>query len=456
MKRIGCILLIGLLGATGVACAGGNAASQLAKSPQFTPSDQTRCAVSKSQVRPLIVEWPSSDRLQLEAKARRSLVAVRYVGCEMEVLDRCTVPGRYRYVGGTRKEDKVEVRDEDELYLNLPVGAARLEGKLQRAGKLTVDMSLVGRWEAERETVHTEELEGDCTGATHFIYGVTVGAFDFYAGGDAEVGGRAGVGAVGAGGQSNAHRETLSRDGDSSACAKASTTDTAPPEGCGALIRIEVVQLGNAAKVAPTCPEGAQWDGGQCVAKRVVTQVECPGGTTWNGSKCAAATDTSCPGGMHFEAGRGCVADVAAPPLATTAESKPPPPPPPQRNDADKPNPGSGQRLAGILMGVGGLGGAVVGTIYGLQSFSFWHSSSNECNTSACSNHSLAVADHDNAVTAATISTIGFVGAGALLVAGTALYFTAPSNDTARGSTALRFLPSAGPQGGGVIAQGAF
>ena len=56
----------------------------------------------------------------------------------MDVLERCSVPARYRYLGGTRKQDRLVIRNADDLYANLPVGAAKLEGKLERSGQLTV------------------------------------------------------------------------------------------------------------------------------------------------------------------------------------------------------------------------------------------------------------------------------------------------------------------------------
>src|SRR5258708_54656 len=83
--------------------------------------------------RPLIGEWPSADRAALESQARRGTVVVHYVGCEMEVLRQCTAPGAYAYAPTTRQRDKIAIRDADELYANLPLGAAALEGKLAKA-----------------------------------------------------------------------------------------------------------------------------------------------------------------------------------------------------------------------------------------------------------------------------------------------------------------------------------
>jgi hypothetical protein len=269
---------------TVAACGGGNAASQLAKAPEYQPRDQTKCGVEKSQARPLIVEWPSADRQELEGKVRQGVVAVRYHGCEMDVLERCSVPVKYGYLGTTRAQDKVVMKDEDDLYANLPVGAARLEGKLQRSGQLTVDMNLVGRYEAQKVSVGADELQGDCAGATHFIYGVSVGAFDFYAGADASVAGGVGVGGVGAGGSSQTTRETLTKNGDPDACAKATSADKTPPEGCGALIRIEVVPLAGvvpSAAAAGSCP-GGQMMGSTCVPSERLADCAC---TPWSTAK---------------------------------------------------------------------------------------------------------------------------------------------------------------------------
>src|SRR5215831_7104251 len=84
------------------ACGGGNAASQLAKAPAYEPEGQTKCKVAKSQSEPLVVEWPSAARAKVEALARGGMIAVRYGGCELEVLDRCAVKeGRYVYTGIT-------------------------------------------------------------------------------------------------------------------------------------------------------------------------------------------------------------------------------------------------------------------------------------------------------------------------------------------------------------------
>ena len=94
-------------------------ASKLADAPEYAPKYQTKCGVTKSHAKPLIVEWPSPDRMELENKVRQGLVVVRYVGCEMSVLDRCSVAAKYIYQGATRNQDRLEMKDEDDLYAQL-------------------------------------------------------------------------------------------------------------------------------------------------------------------------------------------------------------------------------------------------------------------------------------------------------------------------------------------------
>lgn len=207
-------------------------------------TDQARCSVRRSADRPLVVEWPAADRAALEARAQRGLVAVRYEGCSMEVLTHCEVAGQYDFVALSPKQERVSIRSADELYARLPVGAARLEGKLERGGELTVDMSIVGRQQADRHVVAHEELSGRCERATHVLTGLTVGAFTLHAVSALEAGASAKVAGAGAGGSLERAHELLARDGDPRACEGSTGEGVAtPPPGCGALLRVEAVPL---------------------------------------------------------------------------------------------------------------------------------------------------------------------------------------------------------------------
>jgi len=203
-----------------------------------------RCSVKRGADNPFIVEWDGTDRARLEAAIRRGVVAVRYQGCEVELLPACNAELAYDYVALNPKQESVEVHDTDELYARFPRGAIRLEAKLQRAGSLAVDMMVVGRHEAPSPRITREQLHGTCMTATHVITGLTIGAFSFHTGSKEELAASMEIGAQGEVGRSSAgQREELSTDGDVTACQLATPDDPRPPERCGAIMRIEVVPL---------------------------------------------------------------------------------------------------------------------------------------------------------------------------------------------------------------------
>jgi len=161
----------------------------------------------------------------------------------MEVLDRCSAGGAYRYVPFTPKEDRLVIRDRRDLFANLPMGAAGLQAKLERLGEIDLGMTLVGKYETDAGLAREEDLRGDCGEATHVVTGLTVGAFALSAGGSLDLGAGGTAFGVGAKASAKDERETLSRDGDARMCAKATLDDTKPPRWCGAVVRVEVVPV---------------------------------------------------------------------------------------------------------------------------------------------------------------------------------------------------------------------
>jgi hypothetical protein len=280
-----CALLLGT-----IACRDGLVRAPV---PDLGEAKESSCAIVKDHSRPLIVEWPASARGDLEARMRTGLVAVRYVGCTMQVLEQCSVAGQYRYAPFTPKEDRLVIRDTHSLFASLPLGAADLRAKLESKGELDLDMRLVGKYEAVGGD-DVPELRGDCAEATHLVTGMTAGAFELVAGGAIEVGGAATLIGAGAKGLTGNARETLSRDGNFDACNKARDSDRSPPEGCGGVVRVEVVPVS-----VPACPSGTRSSGSVCVTERIVVPtVECPSGTSWDGEVCmghASALDARHP-----------------------------------------------------------------------------------------------------------------------------------------------------------------
>ena len=242
-------------------CAGGNLASEIASKPEYSPSGQTKSQVEKSAARPLIVEWPSADRGALEAEMKGALVIVRYDGTTIEMLSDCHAAGGYAYTATTPLEDRETVRDVDDLHAKLPMGAAGLAATLARAGSLDVSMMIVGRYKADHAALRRADLSGaSCDRATHAVMALSVGAFEMFAGAEAEVGAGANVNPADIGAQSKSKRELLNKGGDKTACVNATADDKAPPFKCGALIRIELSPIskeGVAAGQGTSAPTGA-------------------------------------------------------------------------------------------------------------------------------------------------------------------------------------------------------
>jgi hypothetical protein len=424
---------------------GGNAATPLARAPELPQELGTRCRIAKNQDEPLVVEWPDAARGKLESLAKGGIVAVRYRGCELKVLGQCSIKSRgYRYSPVTRKESRVTIRNADELYASLPVGPVRLEAKLETAGQLNVAMILVGRFEqAQRGRVTRDEMEGDCADATHVVSALTVGAFTFYAGAAADVGGGATAFGAGAAGRSAANRELLARDGDEAACARSASSDTTPPDGCGALVQIEVLPISETRRAAPSCPPGTDYNGFECVAH-------------------AKHPATLCKEGEHYEDGT-CVAEsppTPSPAPATTAAPEHAEAPSPSSSasastTAAAANEEPGQRNAlDTVVGFTSLAGFATFAVAGITAFKIASDAkSTYCKDSSggysyCDPHVFD--DQSKARTWGWASTIG-LGVG---VAAGVLYFVLPAFRSHASAPAVGAAPT--PGGGTVFLGGRF
>lgn len=229
-------------------------------------ADAGRCDAAVVSQTPLVIGWAAAERGSLERRLDHGLVVVRHRGCGIEVLRDCSVPGSaYRYGAFTGKRESVHMRSADDLWAELPAGAAALEAALRRWGALTVTMRLVGMYSADREGVRVDELVGDCTNATHVVTAMQVGAYSLE--GEAVARRDAGViesGTTRLGASSTTRRELLTHDGDPEACDRATGSDAAPPSRCGAPLRLELVRLGERRDPVTTCPDDTQWTGVRC------------------------------------------------------------------------------------------------------------------------------------------------------------------------------------------------
>lgn len=228
-----------------------------AVTPTIAAAGLARCDLVPSQLRPLVVEWSGTDRGSLELALSRGVVVVRYEGCSLELLPDCSAPGSYAFAGFTRKHDTITIRSADELYGQMPIGASRLETRLERVGALQVDMTLVGERRVGRGSYARDELSGTCAGATHVLSAAQVGAFTFHAG--------AATTATATGAAAEDLRELINSDGSPAACEAANPTDPSAPPQCGALLRLEL------SKIRPAAPRAVAQ-----AEPRAVAQAEPP------------------------------------------------------------------------------------------------------------------------------------------------------------------------------------
>ena len=116
-------------------------------------------------------------------------------------------------------------------------------------------------------------------------------------------------------------------------------------------------------------------------------------------------------------------------------------------------SPGSGRRIASLVLGGAGLVIAGVGGYFGIRTFSSWSDSKARCNDKGCDREGVDLAS--DAKTSGFISTIGLAAGGALFATGVILFLTAPSKPE-KSSKKAYFLPSAGPSSVGVLMGGVF
>lgn len=196
---------------------------------------QATCKVARDPLNPLVVEWPGTAKVDLEAASKRGLVAVSYAGCTMKVLTNCQIEGTYELESTTPARDRIEISDANELYAKLPLGAASLKAELSLDSALALDYIAVGQRIA---AAPPKASDGDCQDATHYIRTITVGAFKLDVRAKGKVGAEAGIGSAGGGIGRQEEAKKLRSQGDIDVCAK--TPDS--PE-CGAILQLGLAPL---------------------------------------------------------------------------------------------------------------------------------------------------------------------------------------------------------------------
>jgi hypothetical protein len=139
-------------------------------------------------------------------------------------------------------------------------------------------------------------------------------------------------------------------------------------------------------------------------------------------------------------------APAPAPPLQLDQPAEAPKAAPPHRVPADSSSQGGGSslKIVGIVTAVAGVIGLGVGSVFGAEALS---TKSAHCDSNGLCNPPGTAS---NAYNQATISTVGLVAGGVLLVGGIVMVIAAPSGDSDHPSASLAVAPMVGSSAGGL------
>lgn len=267
-----------------------------------------RCRDPRAGAEPLIVDWGSKERSDLEVAMKEGIVVAHY-DCEtLQIVRNCRVRGSYGFVSVAPKGDQVQLTGKDELKATLPFGGGGFSGEIERGSGIDIALVTVGKLRAGRRRVTQPLLEGECGSATHFVQGAYVGAFAVSTGTKGKVQASAQLFGAGAAGASASERRSLNRDGDVAACNAAKSTDVQPPVGCQSALRIELAAIDfdalGPAEVSEEdrrelgtlrCPEGFVRLGEKCTLQAKATGYVCdPKNKAECEEQCRAGNAQSC------------------------------------------------------------------------------------------------------------------------------------------------------------------
>jgi uncharacterized protein len=251
--------------------------------PDFQDVDPAtaRLNVDKKRTEPFVFGLSEMDRTAMETAFKHGAAIVRFDKEGFEILTDCRATGAYDYNGVSPKEKLTVFRSKAELYANLPVGAASLEGELRSEGQVRLQIFVVGQHSLAGE-VKREQLTGSCSGATHVVRRATIGAFKRIRA--ASRSGGASVSGFGASASGSGAGDAFegATDGDYQSCNGADPDAPKAPARCRSVIQLVLIPLDGENKT-PVIVAGGPG------APKVEERPECADGMVWDGSACVVA-----------------------------------------------------------------------------------------------------------------------------------------------------------------------
>ncbi len=262
---------------------------------------------------PLVVDWRSTERADLEVAMRQGVVPVRHECGVVRLVKSCRISGSYDFAGVSRKSEVIQLASEDELRANLPLSSVQLAAQVQSGATVDLALLLIGKRTTSVADVVRSELEGSCDEVTHFVRAAHVGAFAFTTGEVGHVTAAAEIFKIAsAGADSQSKRKAMHRDGSLEACEKSTPEAERAPAECGAALRVELVPIldhrvqqqhveaspksgpeEHAAHTAEVPKDGADAPKAHATTDvKIASQAihnPCVGGYVWSGGKCVRA-----------------------------------------------------------------------------------------------------------------------------------------------------------------------
>lgn len=282
-----CVVVVLLLASCGPNSAGQAVRPEAptAREGLAEPADDGPCRDPGERGTPLVVDWSTQDRMDLEEAMLDGVAVVEYRCKKLSLVRGCRAEGSYGFLGLSKREEVVQLTDADEVRANLPMSAAsvlaNVGADLRRGRALDLAMVHSGKVRTTSAGVSRGALQGaSCSAATHVIRGAFVGAFAMTTGTKGQVRAAAEIFGAGTSAESASDKRVERRDGEIGACGDVKPGQERAPEKCASVIRLELVALADGA--APAAPAGP-------VPKELAAEMSCPPGLVASGGKCTAA-----------------------------------------------------------------------------------------------------------------------------------------------------------------------
>ncbi len=202
-----------------------------------------KCGEKPQYAEPLIVDWDTGARTDLEVAMKSGLVVVAYDCKSIKILNGCKLEGDYEFAGVSRKEQVVQMTSSDELAANLPLSAVKLSTEVKAGKSIDLSMVMIGKRSAPLYEASTADLMGACDGATHFVRAANLGAFAMATGTIGKAAVTAEVWGMGGGAKTESEKKAMNRDGSVDSCKTSKPEADQPPSECQSAIRLELMPL---------------------------------------------------------------------------------------------------------------------------------------------------------------------------------------------------------------------